>query len=73
MGASLYSISVLLDPCSKSAIVPLIVVYTMFDSLVDDVTMQLAMSSHGQPEESVAEQVRSKAESGAQHQHNEIN
>ena len=45
----------------------------MFDSLVDDVTMQLAMSSHGQPEESVAEQARSKAESGAQHQHNEIN
>ena len=45
----------------------------MFDSLVDDVTMQSVMSSHGQTEESVAEQARSKAESGVQHQHNNIN
>ena len=44
----------------------------MFDELVDDAAMQLAMSPHGQPEESIAEQARSKAESGVQQKHEEV-
>ena len=72
MGTSSCIISVLLNLCSRSAIVPLIVVYTIFDSLVDDVMFQLAMSSHGQPGESIAEQAHSKAESSVQERHKEI-
>ena len=45
----------------------------MFDSLVNDVMMQLAASSHGQSKESVAEQARSKVESGVKQRHEEIN
>ena len=44
----------------------------MFDELVDDAAMQLAMSPRGQPEESIAEQARSKAESGVQQKHEEV-
>ena len=45
----------------------------MFDSLVIDVMVQLAASSHGQSKESVAEQARSIAESGVKQRHEEIN
>ena len=48
-------------------------VYTRFDSLVNDATMQLAISLHDQREESVEEQARSKAKSDVQHQHDKIN
>ena len=57
----------------KSATVPLIVVYTMLDSFVDELTMQLAMTSQGElDDESLTKQARSKAESSVREQHNEI-
>ena len=57
----------------KSATVPLIVVYTMFDSYVDELTMQLAVSSHGRlDDESLEKHARSLAESGVRERHNEI-
>ena len=45
----------------------------MFDSLVNDVMLQLVASSHGQSKESVAKQARSKVESDVEQRHEEIN
>ena len=58
----------------KSATVPLIVVYTKFDSLVDDVTINLTTSAPGQlDDEELEKEARSGAESSVQQRHHEIN
>ena len=58
----------------KSATVPLTVVYTKFDSLVGDVIMNLVTSPGKQlDDEKLAKEARSKAESGVQQRHHEIN
>ena len=58
----------------KSATVPLIVVYTKFDSLVGDVTIDLVTSAPGQlDDEQLAKEARSRAESRVQQRHHEIN
>ena len=57
----------------KSAIVPLIVVYTKLDSFVDDLTMQLVVSSGGKlDDESLAKNAILKAQSNVRELHNEI-
>ena len=57
----------------KSAAVPLIVVYTMLDSFVDELTIQLAVSSHGKiDDEGLEKHARSKAESSVQERHKEV-
>ena len=57
----------------KSATVPLIVVYTKLDSFVDELMMQLAVSSGGKlDDKSLAKNAISKAQSSVQELHNEI-
>ena len=57
----------------KSATVPLIVVYTKLDSFVDELMMQLAVSSGGKlDEKSLAKNAISKAHSSVQGLHKAI-
>ena len=45
----------------------------MLDSFVDELTMQLAVSSHGKlDDESLEKRARTKAESSVQERHNEV-
>ncbi|KAF8551839.1 hypothetical protein OG21DRAFT_1512224 [Imleria badia] len=52
--------------------IPLIVVYTMLDSFVDELTMQLALSSRGLDDEGLTKNAISKAQSSVRERHNEI-
>jgi len=56
-----------------SATVPLIVVYTQFDSFVNQLTIALMASRPGElDEDSIMKQARSKAESSMREGHNKI-
>jgi len=56
-----------------SATVPLIVVYTKFDTFVDQLVMRLAASPHGElDDEGLTKLACSKAESSVRGWHNEI-